>query len=303
MEDWKRIYNKSERKIYMVGDLESYVDNKIKSQDYRKVRDDYVVQCPYCAGDAYKEDTSYEGHPYLKRKLYVYLNKQAGHCFRCGRVFMNLSDKLPETYKLPEYNLNQQDFQLCKLTDEYWNLGLFRYFSEYDERGYQYLITKRHKYMKDLYKILKFRFFGENPVIPFFYKGEFIYYQIKYIKHQHGNLPYFSPPIDYKPPYIIEKSINEKFVICEGVFDAIACLILYPDRTPFALLGSSITDYQIAMLRSYVPQDILVYCDETQLSVRVAEKIMQYINYAQIDIVYSTGMDPEERLKSEMAEI
>jgi hypothetical protein len=59
-----------------------------------------------------------------------------------------------------------------------------------------------------------------------------------------------TPPIDFKPPYIIEKSNVKKFIIVEGVFDAIACLFFYPEYIPFAVLGSQITYYQLELLRS-----------------------------------------------------
>ena len=159
--------------------------------------------------------------------------------------------------------------------------------------------------MKSLYKILKIRFDAEhNPVIPYFYHGNLIYYQIKNAYGFRGKSypPYFNPPIDHKPAYIIEHGDNTKFIISEGTFDCIADLIMYPNRTPFGVMGSSITDYQIGMLRSYVPDDILIYMDETSISEKIANKIARYIDYADIHIVKSNGEDPEEALKRKIQE-
>ena len=99
--------------------------------------------------------------------------------------------------------------------------------------------------MKALYKILDFKFWEDNVVMPFKYKGEIFYYQIRFT----GNSPirYFFPPISAKPPYVIDHDVKpsgNKIIISEGVFDAIADLIMFPEYIPFAVLGSSISDYQ-----------------------------------------------------------
>ena len=286
---------KGKNNVYM--DLKSYTEEQLRSGRYNENKVNYIIECPYCQ-DAHLHDKSYDG-PYTKHKLYVYKDFHSGHCFRCNQVFVNNDESL--NFDIPYHDdvLKLTDFKLIKLSKPPWNLELFESFDEYDEQGYQYLIKKRHKYFKDLYKILKIRFTKSNPVIPFYYKGELIYYQIK-LAFGDSKIPYFSPPIEAKPAYIIGHGRNKKFVVCEGTFDAIACLILYPDRTPFAVLGSSITDYQLAMLRSYVPEDILVYMDNTELSIGVTNKIRQYINYAEVNIQGSDGTDPEEFLKMKL---
>jgi hypothetical protein len=275
--------------------LKPYVEGQLRIGKYQEDKKNYKVECIYCS-DAYHHNKSYTG-PYLKYKMYVQKDMQLARCFRCNKVFINKDDNLRVDIPFPDDILEHSDFRLAKLTDDsQWNLELFNSFNEYDELGYNYLIKKRHQYFKTLYKTLGIRFRNHNPVIPFYYRGEFIYYQIK-IAFSNSRLPYFSPPITYKPAYVIESGDNKRFVICEGTFDAIACSILYPDRTPYAILGSSISDYQITMLRSYVPEDILVYMDSTDLSIKVANKIRRYINYAEVSIRGSNGTDPEEYLK------
>lgn len=298
--EFTEVYSKSKSKTYMIGDLTSYLTEQINSGDYNMTsKGEYLVECPYCR-DAYLIDSTYSGE-YLKRKLYIHPSKQFGNCFRCNRVFLSETEgeDAEESIKmnLPKFGTQSYgSFKPSKLSGEHWNLDLFYELPEESESGLNYLIG-RHIYMSKLYKILKFRFLANNPVIPFFYKGEFIYYQVRYANHAHGKLPYFSPPIDNKPAYVIEHGDNKKIMVCEGVFDAIGCMIMYPEYTPFALLGCSITDYQLSMLRSYVPTDISVFCDETSLSRKVLDKILTKIDYANVNIIESDGEDPEERMK------
>lgn len=298
MEEFKEVVNKK-GKTLVFCDLEEYTQGFIDDLLYDEDEKDFHVECPHCL-NAYKTDSSYDG-PYTKRKLYVAKDFSIGHCFRCDRIFINTNERINLNVDLSSYDITQQEFSLVKLNGSDWNLDLFDAFKENDDEGFEYLVTKRHKYMRQLKSVLKIRFLNHNPVIPFFYRGQLIYFQIKRINAQHGQMPYFSPPITHKPPYIIEHGDNRKFVICEGVFDAIACLILYPDRTPFAVLGSTITDYQIAMLRTYLPSDILVQMDNTELSKNVAARISKHINYANISLHPSSGLDPEEILKLDIA--
>lgn len=298
------LYKSDKKRYYGIGNLVEWTREQIKKNNIDLHKDNYRCQCPYCL-EAYKWDSSYEGVPYTKAKLYVLENMQEGHCFRCDRVFIDNSEQTDVRTSAAQYKEHKTPKKVVKLDGAKWNLDLFELFSEYTEEGYQYLIRKRHKTMAKLYKTLKIRFFKENPVIPFFYKGELIYFQIKYVDKKKHGMPYFSPPISDKPAYIIEHGLNKKFVICEGVFDAIACLLLYPDRTPFAVLGSSITDYEINMLRSYVPEDIMIFMDETSISQKIKDKIKDVITYCPISIKYSNGEDPEEyykRLRSEASD-
>lgn len=296
-EDAVQIKSKKGKNI-VIFNLEDYAQEQLDKNLFTEDKDDYKMICPHCV-DAYLSDRSYDG-PYEKYKLYVTKDFSIGHCFRCGRIFVHNDDSLRFDIPVPEPPISLVDFELVKLNGKIWNLELFNEFEDFDEEGYNYLIKKRHVHFKKLYKLLNIKFSNHNPVIPFYFKGELIYYQIKMAFGDKG-IPYFSPPITHKPAYIIEHGENKKFVISEGTFDGIADLILFPDRTPFCLLGSSITDYQITMLRTYVPEDILIYMDDTELSYKVAERINQYINYANIEIRHSNGQDPEEYLKSQLA--
>lgn len=286
-------------KDIMFGDLALWVDSCIESNTCSESGDHYITQCPYCLS-AYLNDSTYDG-PYTKSKLYTKKDKSSGFCFRCDRAYVNIDDTIKLELSLPESKVDLKSFELVRLPSSgTWNLDLFDSFDQNDEKGLSYLIS-RNPYLKQLAPRLGIKYTNHNPVVPFYYRGDLIYYQIR-LAFGSPRIKYFSPPISHKPPYIIEHGTNKKFIICEGTFDAISLLVQAPDYTPFAVLGSTITDYQLTMLRTYIPDKILVYMDDYELSKKVAMRIASIIDYADIDIIKSAGSDPEEVLKQRLAE-
>jgi hypothetical protein len=253
--------------------------------------DEYIIHCPFC-----KE----AGH--TKHKLYIKGDLTVGFCFVCCRKYINVTDevtvKVREQQFLP--GLYRKPFSLVRLDDPEWSLDKFKFeFDDFSEVGYNYLLG-RHKYLGELYKILGFKFMDGNVAMPFFYHGELFYYQIRFSGN--SKIRYFFPPISAKPPYIIEHGDNKKFIVCEGVYDAIACLIMAPEYTPCAVLGSSVSDYEIEFLREYVPEKILVYMDKTSISEGIVKKLRSVIDYCPISIIRSDGEDPEECMKRKMGQ-
>lgn len=253
---------------------------------------EYIIHCPFC-----KE----EGH--TKHKLYIKSDLTVGHCFVCTRAFINVTDKVDTTFKIPDFISKFSNYSgrvnLVRLNDPMWTLDKFKYeFDKFDEKGYQYLIG-RHQFMSELYKILDFKFMDGNVVMPFKYHGEIFYYQIRFTGD--SSIRYYFPPISAKPPYIIDHGENiRKIVIVEGVFDAISMLIQAPDYIPCAVLGSSISDYQLDFIREYVPTEIVIFMDKTEISKNIARKVVTKIDYCPIKIIKSNGEDPEERMKRYM---
>lgn len=259
---------------------------------------EYVIHCPFC-----KE----EGH--TKHKLYIKSDLSVGHCFVCGRAYVNVTNDIKFNIEFPhnivEFGFGRPKLQVVPLTDPRWSLDRFKYdFDDYSEEGYKYLMS-RHKYMDPLYKALGFKFWEGNPAIPFIYHGKIFYYQIRFsgVGHDDPGIRYFMPPISSKPPYIIEHSDRHgnpctKVIICEGIFDAISLLIQAPDYIPVAVLGSSISDYQIDFIREIKGlSGIVIYMDETEISKRIADKLGSVIDYVPICIYKSGGEDPEEHMK------
>lgn len=266
------------------------VNNISEAEQYLNSTDEYIIHCPFCKK---------EGH--TKHKLYIRGDLTVGHCFVCCRNYINVDDSVDISYNIPKFSkfMGYQGFQLVKLEDPTWTLDKYENeFDDFDENGYKYLLG-RHGFMKDLYKILGFKFLDGNIVMPFKYHGEVFYYQLRFTGN--SKIRYFFPPIKNKPPYIIERNTeNKRFIICEGVYDAIACLIMAPEYTPCAVLGSSISDYQIEFLREYVPKECLIYMDETKISVSIAKKLKKTIDYCPISIITSDGEDPEENMKKRL---
>lgn len=258
---------------------------------------EYIIHCPFCKK---------EGH--TKHKLYIKSDLTVGHCFVCGRTYIHVSDKLEFRVNVPEsilkFGFGSEPFNVVKLTDPDWSLDRLQYeFEDFDKTGYDYLCS-RHKYMKDLYQKLGFKFWYGNIIMPFFYHGEPIYYQIRFsnVGHDDKGIRYYFPQISKKPVYIIDHGRGiRKLILCEGIFDAVSLLIQAPDYIPIALMGSSLNDYQIGFIKEYMPEKILIYMDETSISRRVMNKLKTRIDYCPIDIIRSDGEDPEERMNRMIA--
>lgn len=289
MVDYKEIVKKDGKKI-VFWDMEEFLMDFYNASTPEELPGkltnsgtQYIVHCPFCAK---------EGH--TKHKLYIKNDLSVGHCFVCTRAFINVTDNINFRVEAtnPIRNFFPTQFNLVRLTDPEWSLDKLQYeCDEYDEEGYQYLV-KRNPYLKYLWQMLGFKFLNGNIAMPFKYRGEVFYYQIRFTGK--SKIRYFFPPIGAKPPYVIEHGDNKKFIICEGVYDAASLLIQSPSYTPMAILGSSINDYQLQFLREYVPQDIIVYMDDTEKSKGVASKIKSVIDYCPIHIIKSDGEDPEE---------
>lgn len=263
-------------------------------EKFKNSSDEIVCTCPFCASKRPNYD---------KKKLYIKGDLSLGNCFVCGRAFINVSDELDLEIKTPELfnnycGMGTKPFNLVRLEDPEWSLERFRdEFSDYDEEGYQYLI-KRNPYFSSLYKDLGFKFFGHHIAMPFFDgNNEVYYYQIRF-NSPSSKIRYFFPRISAKPPYVIKSPHGEnRWIISEGIFDAVGNLINTKGAyNMFSILGSNISDYQLEILRSFLPGEIKIYMDKTEISRRIRDKIRTIIDYCPITIIKSEGEDPEERM-------
>lgn len=254
---------------------------------------EYIIHCPFCRA---------EGH--TKHKLYIKSDLTVGHCFVCDRAFVNVTDEVKVDYKIPNFfnggffNDNNTPKELVRLSDPTWTLDKFHNeFDDFDQKGYDYLV-KRNPYLSELYKILGFKFWQSNIVMPFFDdQGKVFYYQIRFTGN--SKIRYFFPPISHKPCYIIKRNNPEaahRLIISEGIFSGIASMLMSENYTSISILGSSVSDYQLNMIRQFVPEKIVIFLDETKLSIGVANKIKSVIDYCPIQIIKSDGEDPEERM-------
>jgi hypothetical protein len=287
--DYQEIVKKDGKRIVFCNFeellTEAYGVKSMKEvESFRKPNGEFICHCPFCKK---------EGH--TKHKLYIKSDLTVGHCFVCCRAFIHDSNEVNISYRVPSFSTFQPNtWKPVPLTDPEWSLDRFEYeFDDYSEKGYQYLVG-RNPFLKDLWQPLGFKFWNDNIVMPFWYHGEIMYYQIRFTKK--SKIRYFFPPISDKMPYIIENGDNKQFIVCEGVYDAVACLIQAPHYTPMAVLGSHISDYQLYFLREYVPNKVLVYMDDTEKSKGVANKVRSVLDYCQVNIIPSDGTDPEENM-------
>ncbi len=256
----------------------------------------WIIHCPFC-----KE----EGH--RKHKLYIDADCSRGYCFVCHRIYINVDDEVNKSINLSNFiDKRTKKFTPIELDKNgLWNLDRYRdEFDDYSEKGVKYLVS-RNPYLSKLWEPLGIKFFNDNPVLPFKNpEGEVIYYQIRFADAGKDDIRYFFPPIKAKPPYIIqvEGADPEKFVIVEGIFDAIAAFLQCSGRyTIIAVMGSDISDYQIEYIRNwYMPKKILVWMDETELSIKIKNKLKSVFDYSQINILKSYGPDPEEVMLQRM---
>jgi len=255
-----------------------------------------IARCPFCK------------HEHTKSKLYIRDDMTTGWCFLCNRTYINVTDTLNTDVVVPrtfaDFGAGPLKFELPVMKDSEWSLD--KYYYEFDDEsdvGMKYLLG-RHGFFKDLAKALGFKFWNGNVVLPFKHDGEVYYYQIRFTG-KNNKIRYFLPPVSQKSCYIIERleeDVRHRILIVEGVFDAVACLPQCPDFTPVAVLGSSISDYQIAQIREYAGyvKEITIWMDETDISIRIKKKVRSIIDYCPIHIIKSYGPDPEERLQRKL---
>lgn len=261
------------------------IDSMTKVAEKVNDNGEYTIQCPFCKAEGY-----------VKEKLYIKDDLTVGHCFKCHRAFINVTDTIEYNIKVPKF-MNFRSFDLIKLDNENWTLDMYyNEFDEEDKKGEKYLAS-RHKYLPALAKVLGFKYYNHNVIMPFFFHGDLIYYQMRFTNK--NPIRYFFPPISAKPIYSSLEAITNSndVLIVEGIPDAIAALLMYPDKFPIAILGSSVSDYQIDMIRTYNPKSITVYMDDTELSIGVIRKLQTVINNVEYHLWKSNGEDPEEKLK------
>jgi len=304
MVDYKEVTRRSDKRVFVFCNIEDLLKDYYNVSTYEETFQyqtkpgEWIIHCPFCKK---------QGH--TKHKLYIKDDPAhgglIGFCFVCTRTYVNIDDKVDVSYRLSESKYGfrwDKKFVMAKLIDPVWDLNKFyTEFTDYNEEGLKYL-TKRHGFMRQLYPLLGIKFWNDNPVIPFFdLNGKLFYYQIRFA-HTSGKIKYYLPKVTEKPAYIIPRKGPAKYriMIVEGVFDAIAALIQCPDYTPVAVLGSSVSDYQLQYIREYTEHKITemrIWMDETEISIRIANKAKTVFDHIPINIIKSYGPDPEEIMK------
>lgn len=247
----------------------------------------YIIQCPKC-----REELNY-----IKPKLYLSKSLDFGYCHRCNRVFLDNtlnvnSEKIKSSTSILDY-LNAA--RCTDYLDEFKRVGDIEKGSDtIDEKGIAYFRHRGNNRLIREYRNYDLRFSDDGIYIPYYFDGEIKYY-IKRLYKPMGDMKYYLPPIKSKPYYLIDRG-SDTYIICEGPFDAISIAMVYPNVNVMAVSGSTMTTAQINSLNDLLPDKIVVWLDDTQLSTSLMEKLKKKIVYADIGIVKSNGEDPEELL-------
>ena len=283
--------------------LDYFHEKTIGGLDQHKsnYQEQYICNCPFCQS---------EGH--TKKKLHILPNTtgvddfSTGYCFVCGRTFVHITDKVEINYRVPSFMNIQKPFEILPMTDKLWTLDKFNdEFDFYSAQGVKYL-EHRNPYLRDLWKPLGFKFYEDHIAMPFRDpEGNLIYYQIRFTDAtEKGDIRYFFPKTESKPPYILQSSIAnpENIIVVEGVFDAIAAMIQSEGKyVVIGCMGSKLSDYQLEFIRHfYMPKKILVWMDETPISLGIRDRLKTIFNYTNIQIIQSKGDDPEEILNHKL---
>lgn len=247
------------------------------------------IECPMCSRP--EQTIGYSD----KRRRKLNTNGYVGYCYRCGRAFINPNNVDKDIITLPQikFDINVKNYEVEDLDS-----NVLDRFGRLTEDDLTYLHNRNKYITTKVADWLHMRSAKNGIVIPFYLENRFVYYTIRFKKVAPNMSKYYMPPTKVKPIYIPFFINNKNFIIVEGCFDSIACLKLFPNYTPVAILGSKITLNQLMYLSTrYNPENILVYLDDTGKSL----KTMKFIKNAwkgmyNIDIIKSNGEDPEERL-------
>jgi len=330
--DFKEIETKRKGTIVLVNFEDFLIDyyhvkNMQEVEPHANSNNEYMCVCPYCKSKHDKEGI----RNYSKEKLYIRADLTVGHCFVCGRTFINISNDLKFEVDQPKGLMNFgfiEPFKIVSLEEDS-EYGLGRYLYDADDiqdsqEGIKYL-ENRHSYLPEIAKALDFRYLPGCVLMPFRFmnfnrdgsqdgKGDIqkqaFYYQIRFTDPK-SKIRYFFPPISKKPPFVITKTneTRKRVIICEGIYDAIALMILTAGKDkdgndlsyiPFACMGSSISQYEMTFLKQLNPKEIVIFMDEAEISKRILNTIQPELDMCQDYKIFASpihGEDPEEYMK------
>lgn len=246
---------------------------------------EYLIECPECLKHLGKSNY----------KLYIKGDFSIGFCQRCKSVFINDNQKEKDLDELvtPKFNFSTEEQHLSKI-----NVDFYFQSNEQDLDGYQYLIRRN----PDLAKVLpqlKFRYRSGRIIMPFFWKGEVFYYQVRStLDRDKAPLPYYCPDIDHKPIWInpLNKGSKE-LIITEGIFGSIAAWLMFNGtRDTIAVQGSYISKYQLWMMSHKSYDKYYLYFDDDGINRSLKDLLYESnpLIYGNIQTIKSKFGDPED---------
>lgn len=278
--EYEEYYSNKKGFYYRLMDLNKWIEiNNIELNHNHY----YECPCPYCI----------EEYNYHKHKLYIKEDLSEGWCHRCTSAYFNNSVEF--MFKVPKLFDNYEDHTPdLSMNDSRYQLSMINGLSL--NNNHLKDLYNRNPYIMNNLNTLKFSSWdNESVVLPFYYKHKLFYYQL----WRKNRVPkYFNPPIKTKPIYYARQDITDKCILVEGVFDAIACLTLYPDYTPIAILGTYFTPAQRGLFDRDYYSEIKIYMDESHLSYKLYNRIKRDYQLSDVSVIESNGRDAEEYLRS-----
>ena len=235
----------------------------------------YLAVCPECIKE--------KGSAYSKRKLYISSDYSWGFCQRCKTLFRNPLI----VFRSPHIKTTIHEPTIDSEVRVHTSMKRYIMASpEMDDKARQYL--SRNPDLIPLWSEYDMRCDEEGIYIP--YPNYNYYIRANYDR---SKIKYYLPPTPEKPSFIIDRK-STSWIICEGIFDALALSLMNDTDSILAVTGSTMTRPQLDHFRSLMPREVLIFLDETRLSTDLKIGISKYLTTATIDVIPSDGEDPEE---------
>lgn len=236
----------------------------------------YLAICPECIEE--------KGPDYKKHKMYISSDYSWGYCHRCKTLFKN-----PRiVFNSPHLTINEFNPPVDSEIKVYTSMKNYVMADpQMDKRAETYLL-ERNPDLISLWDTYNMRCDEKGIYIPY---PSFNYY-IR-ANYDRSLIKYYLPPTPEKPCFIIDRK-STSWIVCEGVFDALALSLMNDTDNLMAVTGSTMTRPQLNHFRSYIPREVLIFLDETRLSTDLKLDISKYLTSATVDVIPSDGEDPEE---------
>lgn len=248
------------------------LDIPVNPSSHKQLR----INCPFCYD---KERDSGVKTPKPDRHKSLALNTETlkGYCHRCDTVIISHKDEGKLNLGLEndeeENAINPKflpDIDITKIPMAYEN-----------EKAMEYLKNRNIVFTPNIVKKLDFRYIETGKVVndilegpkqikllgilaPLKYNGRVKSYQIRYITN---NKKFRFHTMEGKKLLYSAKPLPvfNEITICEGVYDAIACMAMgFPNVT--ALLGKTPSKLQMEQLKEIAPYKVNLCLDEPDLN-------------------------------------
>lgn len=214
--------------------------------------------------------------------LSIHRSMRWARCFRCDKIFIAKGLHIDEIKNelAEEQETTVSASGIVKLA----NPMIQKLYKPVPKEGIEYLRNRNP--LVDDWTRYKLGYDETSIFIPYYYMGELIFYQIRYMK---GARRYNMPSIP-SPIYIArEWDYTKPTIISEGPFDVIANDNAVGDEFNIVgLVGKSLSQYKLQLLENLSTPQYYIMLDETELSEKIQSKL-----YGS-RIIPTFGPDPEE---------